>query len=217
MRTILCYGDSNTWGYDPAATASSPFPVRHSHDARWTAVLARELGAEYRIVEEGQNGRTTAHDDPTAMACRNGRKALPTILESQKPIDIVVLMLGTNDFKTMFNLPAADIANSVAVLVKILLLSDAGPDGKAPRVLLVAPPAIGDLSHLPDLDARLAGAREKSLQLPRYYAATAKQLGISFVSAQDFVQPSRIDGIHLDCSELEKLGRGIAAAVKAMA
>ena len=216
MRTILCFGDSNTWGYDPEATATSPFPIRYAPDVRWTAVLARELGPEFRIVEEAQNGRTTVHDDPTAMACRNGRKLLPTILESQKPIDLVVLMLGTNDLKTMFNVPAADIANGVAVLVKMILQSDASPEGKAPRVLLVAPPAIGDLSAMPDLDARLAGARERSLQLPRLYEALAKQLGVGFVSAQDFVQPSCIDGIHLDRTELEKLGKGIAAAIKAM-
>lgn len=216
MRTILCFGDSNTWGYDPAATANSPFPVRYAPDVRWTGVLAKTLGPEYRIIEEGQNGRTTVHDDPVAVACRNGRKALPVCLESQKPIDIVVLMLGTNDLKTLFNAPAADIANGVALLVKMILQSDAGPDGQAPRVLLVAPAAIGDLSHLPDLHARLAGAREKSLQFPKLYSAIARQLGVSFANAQDFVRPSAVDGIHLDRSEMDRLGHGIAGAIRSM-
>ncbi len=215
MRTILCYGDSNTWGYDPAATAQSPFPVRHAPDVRWTGVLARELGPGWRVVEEGQNGRTTVHDDPTAVAPRNGRTFLPVCLESQKPIDLVVLMLGSNDLKTMFSLPAQDIANGAGILVKIILQSDAGPGGKAPQVLLVCPGAIGDLSGLPDLDARLAKARQKSLELPRHYAATAKALGVEFFNAQEVITPSPIDGIHFEADEHAKLGNAIASIVRA--
>jgi lysophospholipase L1-like esterase len=94
MQTILCFGDSNTWGYDPKATASAPFPIRYAPDVRWTGVLAKELGADFRVIEEGQNGRTTVHDDPIAHAPRNGRHVLPVILESHKPIDLVVMMLG---------------------------------------------------------------------------------------------------------------------------
>lgn len=215
MRTILCYGDSNTWGYDPVATATSPFPIRHAPEVRWTGVLAAELGADFRVVEEGQNGRTTVHEDPTALAPRNGRTFLPVCLESQKPIDLVVLMLGTNDLKTMFNLPAQDIANGVAILVKMILQSDAGPDGRAPKVLLVCPGAIGDLTSLPDLAARLAGAREKSLEFPKHYAATAKANGVAYFNAQEVIVPSTIDGIHFDAGEHAKLGKAIATAIKA--
>ena len=103
MKTILCFGDSNTWGFDPDATASSPYPIRHAHDVRWTGVLARELGQEFHVIEEGQNGRTTVHEDPIVQH-RNGRTYLPPCLESHKPIDLVVLMLGTNDLKAMFHL-----------------------------------------------------------------------------------------------------------------
>jgi lysophospholipase L1-like esterase len=216
MRTILCFGDSNTWGYDPDATASSPFPVRHAPSVRWTGVCARELGNDYRVVEEGQNGRTTVHEDPMAAASRNGRKHLPVVLESHKPIDIVVLMLGSNDLKTFLHVPPQDIANGASMLVKMILQSDAGPDGKAPRVLLVCPPTIGELSHLPDIAARIENGREKSLQLPRHYEAIAKLHGVSYLNAQDYIQPSPVDGIHFDAIEHSKLGVAIAKAVQAM-
>lgn len=215
MRTILCYGDSNTWGYDPVATATSPFPIRHAPNVRWTGVLARELGDAFRVVEEGQNGRTTVHEDSTAFAPRNGRAFLPVCLESQKPIDLVVLMLGSNDLKTMFSLPAQDIANGAGILVKMISQSDAGPDGRAPKVLLVCPPTIGDLSHLPDLAARLAGAREKSLELPKHYALVAKTLGVGFFNAQEVIEPSVVDGIHFEGGEHAKLGKAMATAVRA--
>jgi lysophospholipase L1-like esterase len=216
MKTILCFGDSNTWGFDPAATVNSPFPVRYAPDVRWTGVMARELGAEYRIIEEAQNGRTAVLDDGTVVACRNAKRYLPTCLDSHKPIDLVVLMLGTNDVKAQFSQPVADVANGVALLVKMILQSESGPNAKAPRVLLVAPPAIGEKSGIADFDTRFAGSREKSLHFPRLYSTLAKQLGVSYASAQDFVQPSDIDGIHLDRGEMEKLGLGIAGAVCAI-
>jgi lysophospholipase L1-like esterase len=78
MKTILCFGDSNTWGFIPESI-TAPFPARHSHDVRWTGILARELGPNVRVIEEGQNGRTTVHDDPFAAA-RNGKLVLPAIL-----------------------------------------------------------------------------------------------------------------------------------------
>ena len=216
MRTILCFGDSNPWGYDPDATATSAFPVRHAPHVRWTGLLAKALGDDYRVIEEGQNGRTTVHEDPTAWASRNGRAHLPVALESHKPIDIVVLMLGTNDLKTFFNVPPQDIANGAGVLVRLILESDAGPGGKAPRVLLVCPAALGDFSALPDLDARIAQGRAKSLQLPRYYQAIAKTWGVSFLNAQEHVTVSAVDGIHFDAAGHASLGAAIAASVKAM-
>lgn len=216
MPTILCFGDSNTWGYDPEATATSPFPVRHGPQVRWTGVLAKELGSDYRIIEEGQNGRTTVHEDPMAWASRNGRTHLPVVLESHKPIDIVVLMLGSNDLKSFLNLPPQDIAIGAGVLLKIILQSDASPEGKAPRVLLVAPPVIGELSHLPDIAARIENGRERSLQLPKYYAALAKQHGVSFLNSQEHITPSPVDGIHFDAAEHAKLGAAIASSLRGM-
>lgn len=214
MRTILCFGDSNTWGYDPAGTATAGYPVRYAPDVRWTGALSRQLGPDFRVVEEGQNGRTTVHDDPTAVAPRNGRKVLLTLLETHKPIDVVIIMLGSNDLKTIFCAPPGDIAAGAAFLARMVLQSDAGPQNKAPRVMLVCPPPIGDLSGMPELDAKLANGRHKSLALPAYYEAAAKQLGVPYLNSQDIIVPSPVDGIHLEASEHAALGRAVAVAVR---
>ena len=216
MKTVLCFGDSNTWGYDPVGTATSPFQVRHAPNVRWTGVLAADLGTGFRVVEEGQNGRTTTHEDPTAWASRNGRTYLPACLESHKPIDLVILMLGTNDLKSMFGVAPGEIATCAGILVKMILHSDAGPGAKAPKVLLACPPAIGDLSNVPEIAAKLVGARDKSLKLPAYYHAIAKQLGVEYINTQEIVVPSPVDGIHLDAREHLALGRAMAVHVKRM-
>jgi lysophospholipase L1-like esterase len=212
MKTVLCFGDSNTWGYDPDASLTSPFPIRHPHDVRWTGVLARELGAAWRVIEEGQNGRTTVFDDPLAPH-RKGRDYLPAALESHKPLDAVILMLGTNDTKLVFSAPAAQIAEGAGVLAKMILTSDAGPEAQAPKLLLIAPAAVGPFALLPDLDEKFAGAEAKAKRFPMLYRRLADMLGCAFLNAQDHVQPSRTDGLHFDDAGHLALGRAIAEAV----
>lgn len=214
MKSILCFGDSNTWGYDPVASAASPLPCRHAPEVRWTGVLARELGGRFRVIEEGQNGRTTVHDDPMAEASRNGRDHLPVVLESHKPLDVVVLMLGTNDLKSFLGLPPQDIAGGVTFLGQMILGSDAGLNGGPPHLLLVCPPAVGDFAGLPDLAERFAGARGKSLALPRLYAAAAAALGCAFLDAQPIVTVSAMDGLHFEAGEHSRLGAAAALAVR---
>jgi len=119
MRRILCYGDSNTWGCIPISAA------RYGEDIRWPGVLAGLLGAEYRIIEEGLNGRTTVFDDPLQEG-RNGKTYLLPCLLSHRPLDVVVLMLGTNDMKQRYGLPAEDIARGAGVLAEIVRTSGSG-------------------------------------------------------------------------------------------
>jgi lysophospholipase L1-like esterase len=214
MKTILCFGDSNTWGFDPASITAS-HPRRHPLERRWTGVLARELGAGYRVIEEGQNGRTTVHDDPLNIA-RNGKEYLPACLESHKPIDVVVLMLGTNDLKSYYNLPPAEIANGAGILARMILHSDSGPGNKAPKLLLICPPEIGDLSHLPDIAAKIPDGIARSRQFPRCYEALAATLGCAYLNAQEIVRTSEVDGIHLEEAEHARLGQAVAAKVIAM-
>ena len=111
MKTILCYGDSNTYGYDPSCG------LRYPENIRWTGRLAKILGSEYKIVEEGCNGRTTIFDDPIE-GWKNGRDYLRPCLNSHKPVDIVIMMLGSNDMKEMFHASAEDIAYGAETLVK---------------------------------------------------------------------------------------------------
>ena len=208
MKTVLCFGDSNTWGYDPAS-AGLPWPRRHAIEKRWTGVLAQQLGADWRVIEEGMNGRTTVHDDPMVPG-RNGKVALEILLETHKPVDVVVVMLGTNDLKTLFNAPAGEIAAGVGVLARMVLNSVAGPGDLPPKLLLVCPPPLGDFSGLPDLAEKFANGREKSLALPPCYETLAAQLGCAFLNTQDFAVPCEADKIHLEASEHEKIGNAVA-------
>lgn len=215
MKTVLCFGDSNTWGYDPLSLHSGPFPRRHGPDVRWTGVLGRELGQGFRVIEEGQNGRTTVHDDPFNMA-RNGRDYLPACLESHKPLDLVVMMLGSNDLKTFFNLPPADVAAGAGVLARMILTSQSGPENGPPRLLLVCPPRVGDLSSLPEVAERIADGPARSARLPRYYEALALSLGCGYLNSQEHTRPSLADGIHLDPADHHSLGVAVAAKIRSL-
>jgi lysophospholipase L1-like esterase len=213
MKTILCFGDSNTWGYDPTASAGAPAPMRHAWEVRWTGVAQQMLGEDYRLVEEGLNGRTTVHQDPLEEG-RNGRDYLVPCLHSHKPIGAVVLMLGTNDLKARFGLPAGDVAEGAAQLVQLIQRSPVGKAQRAPAVLLVCPPVVTDLQHLPLLEDKFREAPEKSLRLPALYEAWARQLDCAFLDSQKVVSTSLRDGLHLEASEHRKLGEAIAAAIR---
>lgn len=206
MKTILCYGDSNTWGYS-AATES-----RYPYEQRWTTVLARELGSGYLVVPEGLNGRTTVWVDPIEGEYKSGKSTLLAILESHHPIDLIVLMLGTNDLKHRWGLSTWDIARGVQTLVEMVQASAFGPDGQSPRVLLVAPPP----TCVPGtcFEDMFEGADEKSARFGHFYRLVADEFACSFLDAADFIVSSPVDGIHLEASELPKLGRAVAAKVR---
>lgn len=211
MKTVLCFGDSNTWGFVPESILA-PCPERHPHDVRWTGILACELGSDFRVIEEGQNGRTTVHDDPFAVS-RNAKPVLPALLESHKPLDLVVLMLGTNDLKHVFGVSPGEIAMGVKVLAQMILSSDAGIASKPPKLLILCPPAIGDQRHLPDIAAKFPNGRQDSRNLPKYYEALATSLGCGYLNTQSHIEPGS-DGIHLDAAAHDRLGHAVAAAVK---
>ena len=202
MSTILCYGDSNTWGYIPGGTG------RHTWDVRWPGVLQNALGPTYHVVEEGLNGRTTILDDPDS-AIRNGLAYLPVSLETHYPIGLLIIMLGTNDTKFDFGLDATGITQGVADLVRCAkefepAISD---------ILLVSPAHIiptddSEISH------RFRESIPKSLQLAEQYRRLAEESGCHFFDAATVAKSSPIDGIHLDAEKHKVLGFGIAEKVK---
>lgn len=204
MKTIVCYGDSNTWGYDPATRG------RFGPDVRWTGVLARALGDGYRVIEEGLNGRTTNLDDPITLD-RNGRVQLLPCLESHHPFALVTIMLGTNDLKQRFGRSASDIAESAAGLASLARNSPFGPDGARPAVLLIAPPPVTKLSAF---DQMFAGAVEKSREFARYYREFAARNGFPFFDAGSVIVSSDLDGIHFEAGEHRNLGEALAATVR---
>jgi lysophospholipase L1-like esterase len=204
MRTILCYGDSNTWGYAPATAE------RYSRDTRWTGVLRQELGDGYFIIEEGLNGRTTVWDDPIE-GYKNGKEYLIPCLQSHKPIDLVIIMLGTNDLKMRFSVPAYDIANGAGVLVDTVQKSDAGPDEGSPKVLLVAPPPVAKLTEFAEM---FEGADAKSRRFSEHYRRVAEEYECEFLDALEVIVSSDIDGIHFEIGEHQKLGKVVAGIVR---
>ena len=158
MKTILCYGDSNTHGADPN---NGP---RLDHHTRWPGVLRASLGDQYWVVEEGCSGRTTVLDDPLDPR-KNGATSLLMLLESHQPIDLVVILLGTNDLKHCFGASAESIARGLETLVGICRSSTAGPGLLAsPDILVVAPPPLAKIAGTPYAEM-FAGGEEKSNEL----------------------------------------------------
>ncbi|MDX2136843.1 MAG: SGNH/GDSL hydrolase family protein [Chloroflexota bacterium] len=207
MKTLLCFGDSNTWGYDPATES------RLDVHTRWAGVLRDTLGADWWVIEEGLNGRTTVHDDPVEQDGRSGLTYLTPCLHSHKPLDLVIIMLGTNDLKPRFHVPAIDIASGVGRLVQIAQHSQTGRDNTNPDVLLICPPPTVSLESSRFVEM-FAGAYEKSRLLAPHYRTVAEELGCHFINAGDVIVSSPLDGIHFEANEHRKLGEHIAAYVR---
>ena len=207
MKTILCYGDSNTWGYNPRLKS------RYSKDERWTGALRKQLGEGYFVIEEGLNGRTTVWDDPIEGEHKNGKTYLFPCLESHAPLDLVVVMLGTNDLKNRFGLSAYDIAKGAETLVQIIQKSGFGQDGQSPKVLLIAPPSLAQLAGT-DFAEMFAGGEEKSRQLADAYRRVAAEIGCEFLDAGSVIASSPVDAIHIDPEEHQTLAVAVAAKIQ---
>ena len=172
-------------------------------------MLQNKLGAGFRIIEEGLNGRTTVWDDPIE-GFKNGMNYLIPCMESHKPFDLITIMLGTNDLKCRFSVSAFDIAESVGVLIQHAQQSTVGTDETSPTVLLMAPLPLGKLR---DYDEMLQGGFEKSQLFGRYYRKKALEMGCEFLDASEFIKSSDLDGIHFEQEEHHKLGEAVAQKI----
>ncbi len=210
-RVVLVYGDSNTHGTMPMATLESR--GRHGPAVRWPGVLAAELGTGWQVIAEGLPGRTTVYPDPVSGVHKNGLALLPAALESHRPLDYVVFLLGTNDLKQRFAVPAVEIGESVSSLVHYTRHSYTGPDAAQPKILLIAPPPVHEAGCLAEV---FSGGAEKSQRLAAIYADIARRHGCAFLDAGTIVASSPLDGVHLEAAEHGKLGRAVAAALKTM-
>ena len=208
MPVIVCYGDSNTHGYDAATMGRFPKGVR------WPGVLAAEVGAGFEVIEEGLNGRTTIWDDPY-LDGRNGRTYLLPCLRSHAPVDVLVLMLGTNDLKSIFGRSAAEIAAGAGALVELALLSGTGPEGGRPRVVLVAPPVLGGRTATSELWG-FGEARARSQQFAALYRTVAELKGVAFLDAGPVAEVDPADGVHITVAGHAALGRAVAEAVRGL-
>ena len=208
MLHILVYSDSLTWGIIPNTR------TRLAFEARWPGVLEshlRDSGRKVRIVEDSLNGRRTVWEDPFKPG-RNGLMGLAQRIESQSPLALVILMLGTNDFQ--FSHPynnAWAAAQGVAALVNEVRHAPIEPGMPVPPVLVVCPPPIG--SPKGAMAAKFSGADRRCQGLADAYREMSSSVGCHFFDAGSVTPASRIDGVHLDADQHVVLGKALAAVV----
>lgn len=191
MKHVLCFGDSLTWGFDAATF------TRFSSDKRWTGILQEKLGQEYRIIEEGLNGRTTVyHDVFTPFGIYGvGAEVLPMILDSHSPIDLVIIMLGSNDFQFHRQVSVKEAARGAGKCVDQVLTSRANAECAAPKVLLLSPPVF----KTPKASMELAFEKiADNAKLAHYCEIVAERCGVAFLDTAKHVEVTEVDGVHLD-------------------
>ncbi len=191
QQRILCFGDSNTWGYSPTDGA------RYPQHVRWTGVLQQLLGADYCVIEEGLNGRTT-DIDYAARPGRNGRTYLAPCLDSHAPLDFVIVNLGANDTKVEFARSAEAISNAMEGLIRLIRGEGLERPSPGVQIILVAPSAIHE--GVGEYGAMFIGASKKIATLAQLYRALAQKYDLLFVDFSDAIVPSPLDGVHLSAA-----------------
>jgi lysophospholipase L1-like esterase len=200
-KTVLCFGDSNTWGYDAETD------LRFDEETRWTGLLASYLGSPYRVVEEGLSGRTSVCEDPLFEGL-SGLSYLYPCLMSHSPLDLVVIMLGTNDTKDRFGLTSYNIAQGIVRLARKARGTASGIGGQTPEVLVIAPPPIGE-KYIDTSIGKSMGSQcsTKSLELAEHLESLLKGTDIHFADSKSHVSMNEIDYMHLDTDEHRKMAK----------
>ncbi|RZT25055.1 lysophospholipase L1-like esterase [Mycobacterium sp. BK558] len=213
-KRILCFGDSLTWGWVPVADGMPT--ERFPRDRRWTGVLADQLGDGHVVIEEGLSARTTNIDDPTDPRL-NGAAYLPSCLASHLPLDLVILMLGTNDTKANFHRTPLDIALGMSLLVTQVLTSAGGVGTAypAPQVLVMAPPPLAPTPH-PWFQLIFGGSQEKTAQLAQVYSAMASFVKVPFFDAGSVISTDGVDGVHFTEQNNHDLGVALSEQVRGL-
>ena len=211
-KHIVCFGDSNTHGYcaDPADCADGG--DRFNEEERWTCLLQKALGDEYLIIEEGLSGRTTVFPDPLHESM-SGLDVIYSCLMSHEPVDLLIIMLGTNDTKTRLGVNAACISIGMERLVMKAKSVMAWRDGK-PNILIISPPHIGEGLYLrPEGETMGPGCPEKSRELARYYSAIAENQHCAFLDAEGLAEFNKLDCMHLSRKGHRQLAEKLTALV----
>ena len=212
MKRIVCYGDSNTWGYVPGTGE------RYDENTRWPALLQKQLGEAYHVIEAGMNARTTSFDDP-ACDFLNGRKGLMYVLLSAKPVDLLIISLGTNDLKYTDAQGSAKGLNALLHLARAAnhICSDSGCTTvfrDDPKILVISPiplhPKIS--SRVPR--SSLADQYETSLHFEEYYTPVCRQHGVHFLNAALYAEASGTDCVHMSPESHAKLSLAVADTVR---
>ncbi|HIX13776.1 MAG TPA: SGNH/GDSL hydrolase family protein [Candidatus Anaerofilum faecale] len=210
MKTILLYGDSNTWGFNPDFTCRED--MRFAREERWGGVLQAQLGAGWNVLEEGLGGRTTTLEDPAAPG-RSGLSLLAPIVQSHQPMELLVFLLGTNDMKNTYRASEADIRRGMELLIQNALNPYWWDTRRPPKMLLISPTHIQDTGVHDFIDASSA---RKSRNLAAHYEQLAREYGCGFLDAATVTGPSAREGLHLDRAGHAALGKAAARVVREM-
>lgn len=208
-RRVLCFGDSNTWGFD--ALNEQEYGQRFPEDVRWTGRLQTILGDEWTVIEEGLNGRTTVFDDPLRDGL-NGLTYLVPCLATHNPLDYMVLMLGTNDCKARFNALPKNIADGMQRLVETAMNAHVWRD--QPNILIIAPPHIEEGSDIYPIGRDMGPCSKKSEMLAAEYELWAKEDGCDFLDAAPFTNMNHYDYMHMDIPSHARMAEQVAAIIQ---
>lgn len=209
-KRILCFGDSNTWGRIPGDDNKARYPS----NIRWTGVLQDLLGKNYEIIEEGLNGRTTTRNSPF-KAGKNGIEYLFPSLESQNPIDLVILALGKNELKSQYNVSAENIGDGISKCIKVVKKEGFDTKNKIPKILLISPAIIIEKPRyrFDKIVNDFEGGNKKSKKLARIYETIAIKENAFFIDSSKIIEVGS-DGIHINEESHSKLGKHLANFVK---
>ena len=208
MPILLTFGDSNTHGTRPIVAAGDY--GRFDAKARWPCVAKEVLGDKWLLIEEGLPGRTTCFEDPIMGSFMNGWMGLKIALSTHGPIDLLTIMLGTNDCKALFGNSARDILGGIAGLLTIAQNAELQSRHGGYKTLLIAPPPIVVTGHF---SASFYGADRLSEQLSDLYSEIATHWGIEFFDAGDVIATSPIDGVHFEKEAHQTLGVALAGKI----
>ena len=211
-KHIVCFGDSNTHGYCADPNDCADRGGRFNEEERWPCLLQRLLGPDVMVLEEGLSGRTTVFDDPLHEGMA-GIDVICSVLMSHEPVDLLIIMLGTNDTKERFNASAACIGIGMDRLMMKAKTVPCWRDGQ-PRILVVSPPHIGEgLYKVPEGESMGAGCPEKSRKLAGYFAAAAGRQGCAFLDAEGLAEFNTLDCMHLTKKGHRQLAEALATIV----
>lgn len=214
VKKILVFGDSNTWGYHPHN--KNPFApyAQWEESVRWPNVFQDRMGAGYTVMVDGLCGRTAAaQDDIEDYTC--GKEQIVPSLRSHSPLDLLIIMLGSNDLKTRYGYTAYDVAHSVGAVVETALTAADAFRDSVPNILLICPPPLGNLDHS-FFALEFEGSEEKSKQLAPFFEIMAARYRIAYLDAGEIVHFSDVDGLHFEADQHQKLGEVVAAKVKTL-
>lgn len=210
MKSVVCFGDSNTYGHNPENGERLPDTVR------WPCLLQGLLGDDFKVIEEGLNGRTTVFDDPNDD-WKNGVDYIKGILCTHRPVDYLVIMLGTNDMKTVYNASLEDIAAGLKEIVKRAESVMELKQGYVPKILIVSPPEIiPEILDGPFNDSFDEVSIEKSKHLAYHYKQVADRFGCEFLDSKLYIKPSVVDGLHLDPAGHKGLAEIVSKTILSM-